>query len=67
MSYEQMQNMKDLLERCYMCIHPNESEVLLDIKKTIIRLKENMQEMDAYMDWIEQKEEEAQYGQRSYD
>tara|TARA_Y100000356_G_scaffold21123_1_gene14958 strand:+ start:77 stop:271 length:195 start_codon:yes stop_codon:yes gene_type:complete len=62
MNYEEMQNTKDLLERCYMCIHPNESDVLLDIKKAIIKLKENMQEMDAYMNYIEQKVEESKYG-----
>ena len=62
MNYEEMQNMKDLLERCYMCIHPNDSKVLLDIKKTIIKLKEDMHEMDAYMEHIAQKEEEARYG-----
>ncbi len=45
-----------------MCISPNESDVLLDIKKTIIKLKENMQEMDAYMNWIDQKVEESKYG-----
>ena len=54
--------MKDLLERCFMCIHPNESEVLLDIKITIVKLKQDMNEMDAYMCYIEQKEQEAKHG-----
>lgn len=62
MNYEQMQDMKDLLEQCYVKISTKESDLLLNIKKTIIKLKEDMNEMDAYMSYIEQKVEEVKYG-----
>ena len=60
MSYQQMQEIKDLLESCY--VNMIAINLKKEVKAKIQEIKEEMKEMDSYMSWIEQKAEEAKYG-----
>jgi hypothetical protein len=64
MNYNELQDMKDLLETIY----PNLSRMNIvlrsRVRKTLKAIKREMRDMDNY---ISQMEEEAKYGQRSYD
>lgn len=60
MNYQQLQEIKDLLESCYV------NMIAVELKKEVkIKIQEIKKEMADYDIYISQQEEEARYGKTS--